>query len=666
MLATETVSHALPIGAKLEEFEILSIVGAGGFGIVYRALDRSLERRIALKEYMPSQYARRIDGISIVPSTSSDVETFELGLRSFVNEARLLAMFDHRALVKVYRFWEANGTAYMAMPLYEGLTLKQTLKGATAPPSEAWLRSMLDPLLEACATLHAAHCFHRDIAPDNIILTSGGPVLLDFGAARRVINDATRALTVILKEGYAPIEQYGGSTTLAQGPWTDIYALCGVLRCAITGHPPPPSIERLVADNMEPMSALEAGNYSENFLRAIDAGLAIKPDNRPQDVTEFRGILDSVGDASQPFTQTERSETEKTQVRPKRAADSPRILAGDRPTEVRPTPSQGSIGNADRLVADRWRPAKPTSSRVRIVLAIAVFGLFAIGVVIFELRGKSPIDGEIAVSTLAGVPGKVGSQDGPGTVARFDELHAVAVGADGTLYAGDFGPTIRKITPDGVVSTLAGAAEEFGSQDGPSTAARFGNPEGVAVAVDGTVYVSDWSKHTIRKVTPDGVVSTLAGAPGQAGSEDGPGAAARFDHPTGVAVAADGTLYVADATAIRKVTPDGVVSTWAGARGEPGSQDGPGIAARFNNLQGVAVGADGSVYAAEWDNETIRKITPSGVVSTWAGAAGKEGSRDGSGTAARFIHPSGVAVAVDGTVYVADYTTIRKITPSSH
>jgi len=349
MPATDTPSLALAAGIRLEEFEVLSVIGAGGFGIVYQAFDHSLERRIALKEYMPSQYAYRSDGVTIKPRGSRDIETFEVGLRSFVNEARMLARFDHRALVKVYRFWEANGTAYMAMPLYEGLTLKQTLeRGAGVPPEETWLRSLLYPLLEACATLHAAHCFHRDIAPDNIILTSGGPVLLDFGAARRVIGDATRTLTVILKEGYAPIEQYGGSAVLVQGPWTDIYALCGVLRYAITGHAPPPSVERLIADRMEPLSALNPGNYSDAFLRGIDAGLALQPKDRPQDVAELRRMIDASPDAATVLRVPEQMPDPTTRDSPNDSAPPPHREA------VR---SRVWIGGASLLVLLLWLAA---------------------------------------------------------------------------------------------------------------------------------------------------------------------------------------------------------------------------------------------------------------------------------------------------------------------
>ncbi len=213
-------------------------------------------------------------------------------MKSFVNEARLLARFDHPALVKVHRFWEENGTAYMVMPYYEGPTLKRALAELGHRPDEAELRAWLHPLLDALEVLHAAHCFHRDIAPDNILLTANGPLLLDFGAARRVIGDMTHALTVVLKPGYAPIEQYGDSPSMTQGAWTDLYALAGVVYTAVTGHKPAPAVERLMDDPLRPLSEVAAGRYSAPFLGAIDAALALRPADRPQSVAQFRALLD--------------------------------------------------------------------------------------------------------------------------------------------------------------------------------------------------------------------------------------------------------------------------------------------------------------------------------------------------------------------------------------
>lgn len=287
-------SHTLPIGTRIEGFEITGLIGEGGFGIVYLAYDAALERQVAIKEYMPASLAAR-SGVGHEVSVKSERhrETFEAGLKSFVNEARLLARFDHPALVKVFRFWEANRTAYMAMPYYTGPTLKRALADLGQPPPEGLLREWLRALLDALSVMHKEQCYHRDIAPDNILLTDRGPLLLDFGAARRVIGDMTHALTVVLKPGYAPIEQYGEATSMVQGPWTDLYALASVVHYAITGRAPIASVERIMGDRLEPLAVRAAGRYSEGFLRAVDAALAVRPQDRPQDVQQFRELLNA-------------------------------------------------------------------------------------------------------------------------------------------------------------------------------------------------------------------------------------------------------------------------------------------------------------------------------------------------------------------------------------
>ncbi|MDE2457142.1 MAG: serine/threonine protein kinase, partial [Burkholderiales bacterium] len=265
----------LPLGTRLDEFEITQRIGEGGFSIVYLAWDHSLERRVALKEYMPMSIAVRGRHTEVIPRSERHRETFVAGLRSFVNEAKLLAQFDHPSLVKVYRFWEANGTAYMIMPFYEGVTVRDTVRAMAHPPDEAWLCALLRPLAQALQVMHAQQCYHRDIAPDNVILLAetGRPLLLDFGAARRVIGDMTQALTVILKQGYAPVEQYDEIPGMKQGPWTDVYALAAVVHWAITGKTPPPSVGRTLRDTYVPLAQSAAGRYSVQFLQAVDRAL---------------------------------------------------------------------------------------------------------------------------------------------------------------------------------------------------------------------------------------------------------------------------------------------------------------------------------------------------------------------------------------------------------
>ena len=205
----------------------------------------------------------------------------------------MLAQFDHPALVKVYRFWEANGTAYMVMPFLEGATVRDTVRAMGSPPSESWILNLLAPLFDALAMLHASQIYHRDIAPDNVLLMAdtGRPLLLDFGAARRVIGEQTQALTAILKPGYAPVEQYADMPGLKQGPWTDVYALAAVVHWLITSKTPPPSVGRLFDDPYVPLAQSAAGRYSDAFLQAIDHALAVLPEKRTPSIDAMRAEL---------------------------------------------------------------------------------------------------------------------------------------------------------------------------------------------------------------------------------------------------------------------------------------------------------------------------------------------------------------------------------------
>jgi sugar lactone lactonase YvrE len=271
------------------------------------------------------------------------------------------------------------------------------------------------------------------------------------------------------------------------------------------------------------------------------------------------------------------------------------------------------------------------------------------------------------VTTLAGSPGIAGSDDVTGEIARFYGPSAVTVDNAGNLYVADtYNNTIRKRTTDGAVTTLAGTAGNVGSGDGPGSWALFSHPSGVAADSAGNVFVADSNNSTIRKVTKGGDVSTLAGTAGQPGSADGSGSSARFSYPSGLAVDKAGNIYVTDfdSSTIRKVTGDGVVTTLAGSPGQLGIEDGTGAAARFGNPNGVTVDSAGNLYVADSGNSTIRKITGAGVVTTLAGSPGQSGSLDGTGSGARFAYPVGIAVDSWGNIYVADSgsSTLRKVT----
>ena len=270
------------------------------------------------------------------------------------------------------------------------------------------------------------------------------------------------------------------------------------------------------------------------------------------------------------------------------------------------------------------------------------------------------------VTTVAGKSGSFGSADGSGVVARFYFPQGIACDAAGYLYVTDANGTIRKITPAGKVTTLAGQAGSHGIADGRGAAARFASLGGVACDAAGNLYVVDTGGSTIRKITPAGRVTTLAGSAGTLGSADGSGAAASFSLPADIACDAGGNLYVTDGNnTIRKITPTGEVTTLAGQAGSFGSADGIGSVARFTFPQGIACDGAGYLYVADEDG-TIRKITPAGKVTTLAGQADSPGVADGNGAAARFSNPTGITCDAAGNLYVADSAnnTIRKITLS--
>ncbi|WP_341679333.1 protein kinase [Niveibacterium sp. SC-1] len=280
----------LPLGHRMSELEITGVLGIGGFGIVYRAFDHALQRVVAIKEYMPGMLAVRDATLTVALRSERCAATFQAGRGGFINEARLLAQFDHPGLIKVLRYWEAHGTAYMLTPFYEGQTLKQRLAGGRAL-GEAEILRLVAALLGALETLHRAQCYHRDIALDNVLVQPDGrPVLLDFGAARKLIGDLADDATVMLKPGYAPIEQYTDDPAFRQGPWTDIYALGAVMHVMVCGELPHAAVVRSIQDNYVPLERRALG-YSPRLLHAVDRALRLRIEDRPQSVAAFAALL---------------------------------------------------------------------------------------------------------------------------------------------------------------------------------------------------------------------------------------------------------------------------------------------------------------------------------------------------------------------------------------
>ncbi len=272
-------------------------------------------------------------------------------------------------------------------------------------------------------------------------------------------------------------------------------------------------------------------------------------------------------------------------------------------------------------------------------------------------------------STFAGASTVQGATDGIGAAATFNVPIGVAVDGAGAIYVADyFNNVVRRIAQDGTVSTLAGTAGASGAADGVGAAARFNGPQGIAVDASGNAYVGDKVNGTVRKITPAGVVTTLAGQAGVLGVADGSGTGAQFTAPGAMAVDGAGNVFVADGNAIRKVTAAGAVSTLAGSVTIAGAADATGTAARFNFPQGIAIDAAGNVIVGDSSNAIVRRISQAGVVTTLAGVAGAQGTTDGAAATARFTFPAGVAVDRGGNIFVADFSgrTIRRIDPAGN
>ena len=301
--------NALLPGYRLHWYEIESILGQGGFGITYLATDKNLQRKVAIKEYLPVDFAQRGENDWVAATTEENKPIYQWGLERFIDEARTLSKFEHSNIVKVHAVFEENGTGYMVMSYEHGKSLQEILKEPVALDEQALLNIVL-PLLAGLELVHEHNFIHRDIKPDNIFIRDdGSPVLLDFGSARQSLSGESKALTVLVTPGYAPVEQYYSNSD-EQGPWTDIYGLGATLYKVVTGRALTNAVDRsklaLKNEVDEKTSALLLAkeNYSSQFLRAIDRAVEFKPEDRPQSVAEWRDFL------------INNSDSEKTRVIP--------------------------------------------------------------------------------------------------------------------------------------------------------------------------------------------------------------------------------------------------------------------------------------------------------------------------------------------------------------
>ena len=290
--------NALPAGTRIAEYELVEVLGAGGFGLTYRAWDTALEKYIAIKEYLPRDFATRTNTRTVVPTSSADRADYEWGLTRFLDEARTLARFNHPHVNKVQRYFEAHGTAYLVLEYVEGETLSRVLERQRRL-SEAAVKRLLGDVLSGLEEVHEAGYVHRDIKPGNLMVQpDGSMVILDFGAARQAVGQRSKSITSILTPGYAPIEQYD---TKAEdvGPWSDLYALGMVAYHCISGLPDgelPDAVTRSRAGrkgsgDLEPAASIGQGQYDARLLRAIDWAIQVEEDARPQSIAEWQQAL---------------------------------------------------------------------------------------------------------------------------------------------------------------------------------------------------------------------------------------------------------------------------------------------------------------------------------------------------------------------------------------
>ena len=284
-------SNVLPDGIQVADYSIVNLLGSGGFGMTYKALDRRLKMQVALKEYFPAELARRRSDCTVETRAGGNEGGYAWGLEKFEQEATTLARLHHQNIVGISHLFRANGTAYIVLDLIHGPSLKEWLKRLGRPANQDEVDDLLFPLLDALDAVHGQGLMHRDIAPKNIMIAPPfKPILIDFGTVRQLVAQRSQTLYAVLTPGYAPVEQYV-TNAAQQGPWTDIYSLGVTIYEAMTGRLPPEATERSLEDRIVPAAEIGRGRYRPEFLSALDWALMPLPKDRPQSVASWRAAL---------------------------------------------------------------------------------------------------------------------------------------------------------------------------------------------------------------------------------------------------------------------------------------------------------------------------------------------------------------------------------------
>jgi sugar lactone lactonase YvrE len=623
--------------ATLDEYEIVRLLGTGGMGLVLLARRPGSTGEVAIK-LIRSEFV-------------SNQEVFH----RFLKEAGHLKRLRHSNIVPVEAISDRKAGPYFVMPFFD----KGSLANLIQPGIPLDFETVIDISLQVGSGLSFAHrsgIIHRDLKPANVLLASSGRACLaDFGLARTLFNDTIIDVENRSHEGTAPYMSPAIAAGDAEDTRCDIYSFGAVLYEMLTGHPPYQGrgtreiLDQIIAGPPKPVTDLNPDADSK-LVTVVEVCMARELRDRYADMRDVVKDLERIKQHESP-------------------SGHQRFTGRSAFNLSRPSTAIALVTLVIAMVILIWIfwPER-THQKAAAVTPLVTVAPVTIPPPVAPVQTAAPKPMILTVSTVAGQTGVGGYTNGMGTQAKFRLPNSLAVDEAGDVYVADTAnQSIRKIDPTGAVSTMAGMTHAHGTNDGVGPAARFWGPFGVAVDSTGNIYVADTGNNTIRKISPRGLVTTLAGGSGQPGSNDGAWLTARFRNPWGVAVEADGDIVVADSSndTIRKILPGGTVFTVAGQAGIIGCLDGYGDNAQFNNPSAVALDSAGNLYVSDSANDVIRKITPSRVVSTLAGLAGNVGCADGNGAAARFWNPQGLAVDSVGNIYVADTgnNAIRKITP---